>query len=144
MGGGLSKHEDEAKLERASRVASETPADPDANNAKQQKSGCPMKRQDGSYSFDWGSIFRPSFPHGLGGKKPISESEARDKVSQGSSACPVQVRGNAPTSESCPVQHKEYNVQSVQFHPESILTPSGKKMLANWLGVPFDFSEQKA
>ncbi|MEN8666215.1 MAG: aminodeoxychorismate/anthranilate synthase component II [Flavobacteriaceae bacterium] len=42
------------------------------------------------------------------------------------------------------LQHKEYDVQSVQFHPESILTPSGKKMLANWLGVPFDFSEQKA
>ena len=42
------------------------------------------------------------------------------------------------------LQHKEYDVQSVQFHPESILTPSGKKMLANWLDVPFDFSEQKA
>jgi len=29
-------------------------------------------------------------------------------------------------------RHKEYNVQGVQFHPESILTPEGKKLLANF------------
>jgi len=40
------------------------------------------------------------------------------------------------------LQHKEYDVQSVQFHPESILTPSGKKMLANWLGVAYEFHEE--
>ena len=31
------------------------------------------------------------------------------------------------------VRHKTYDVQGVQFHPESVLTPSGKKMLENWL-----------
>lgn len=31
------------------------------------------------------------------------------------------------------MQHKEYNVQSVQFHPESVLTPLGEKMIENWL-----------
>jgi len=31
------------------------------------------------------------------------------------------------------MQHKKYNVQSVQFHPESVLTPLGEKMIENWL-----------
>ncbi len=30
--------------------------------------------------------------------------------------------------------HKEYDVCGVQFHPESILTPMGGKILANWMG----------
>ncbi|MGB7394667.1 MAG: aminodeoxychorismate/anthranilate synthase component II [Pricia sp.] len=33
------------------------------------------------------------------------------------------------------LRHKEYDVCGVQFHPESVLTPEGKKMLANWLGL---------
>ena len=31
------------------------------------------------------------------------------------------------------LQHKIYDVKGVQFHPESILTPNGKEILANWL-----------
>lgn len=31
------------------------------------------------------------------------------------------------------VQHKEYPVFGVQFHPESIMTPDGKKMLINFI-----------
>ena len=31
------------------------------------------------------------------------------------------------------MQHKKYDLQSVQFHPESILTPDGEKMMRNWL-----------
>jgi anthranilate synthase/aminodeoxychorismate synthase-like glutamine amidotransferase len=31
------------------------------------------------------------------------------------------------------VRHKEYNVEGVQFHPESILTSEGKKMIRNFL-----------
>lgn len=29
--------------------------------------------------------------------------------------------------------HTEYDVRGVQFHPESILTPDGEKMIRNWL-----------
>ena len=32
------------------------------------------------------------------------------------------------------LRHKKYDVCAVQFHPESVLTPEGKKILANWLG----------
>lgn len=31
------------------------------------------------------------------------------------------------------MQHKEYDVQGVQFHPESVLTPLGEEILRNWL-----------
>lgn len=31
------------------------------------------------------------------------------------------------------LQHKKYDVQAVQFHPESVLTPSGETILRNWL-----------
>ncbi len=31
------------------------------------------------------------------------------------------------------LQHKTFDVQGVQFHPESVLTPNGEKMLSNWL-----------
>ena len=31
------------------------------------------------------------------------------------------------------MQHKKYDLQSVQFHPESVLTPDGEMMMRNWL-----------
>jgi len=31
------------------------------------------------------------------------------------------------------LQHREYDVQGVQFHPESVLTPMGEDILRNWL-----------
>jgi anthranilate synthase/aminodeoxychorismate synthase-like glutamine amidotransferase len=32
-------------------------------------------------------------------------------------------------------RHREFNVEGVQFHPESILTPCGKDLLANFIGT---------
>ena len=31
------------------------------------------------------------------------------------------------------LQHKKYDVQGLQFHPESVLTPRGEDILRNWL-----------
>ena len=34
------------------------------------------------------------------------------------------------------LQHKTFDVQGVQFHPESVLTPIGEKLMRNWLNRP--------
>lgn len=31
------------------------------------------------------------------------------------------------------LKHKHYDIRGVQFHPESVLTPQGKKIIENWL-----------
>ena len=31
------------------------------------------------------------------------------------------------------LRHKTYDVRAVQYHPESVLTPYGKKILENWI-----------
>jgi anthranilate/para-aminobenzoate synthase component II len=33
------------------------------------------------------------------------------------------------------IKHRDYPVEGVQFHPESILTEHGKQLLANFLGL---------
>lgn len=33
------------------------------------------------------------------------------------------------------LRHRKYNVRGVQFHPESILTPHGKKIIENWVNA---------
>ncbi|MFW6289698.1 MAG: anthranilate synthase component II [Mariniphaga sp.] len=39
------------------------------------------------------------------------------------------------------MKHKTYNVEGVQFHPESVLTPLGEKIIENWLKAPTDSKE---
>ncbi len=38
-----------------------------------------------------------------------------------------------PQGEIMAIAHKNYDVRGVQFHPESILTEHGKKMMQNWI-----------
>ena len=48
---------------------------------------------------------------------------------------PKELKVTALTTdgEVMAVQHKEYPIYGVQFHPESIMTPSGKTMLRNFI-----------
>jgi len=48
------------------------------------------------------------------GSRIIITAETKDKIVMG-------------------VMHKKYNVHGVQFHPESIKTPEGMKLLKNFL-----------
>ncbi len=31
------------------------------------------------------------------------------------------------------LRHRNYNIRGIQFHPESVLTPDGRRMVDNWL-----------
>lgn len=31
------------------------------------------------------------------------------------------------------LRHKQYDVRGIQYHPESVLTPEGRKIIVNWL-----------
>jgi len=33
------------------------------------------------------------------------------------------------------LRHRTYDVRGVQFHPESVLTPQGKRLITNWLMI---------
>jgi para-aminobenzoate synthetase component 2 len=44
------------------------------------------------------------------------------------------VTARTPEGEVMGVRHRDLAVEGVQFHPESILTPHGPRLLANFLG----------
>lgn len=45
----------------------------------------------------------------------------------------LQVTSKTPDGVIMGVRHKVYKVEGIQFHPESILTEEGPKIIANWL-----------
>ena len=45
----------------------------------------------------------------------------------------LKVTARTDGGEIMAVQHKEYPIYGVQFHPESIMTPDGKAMLENFI-----------
>jgi anthranilate synthase component 2 len=45
----------------------------------------------------------------------------------------LQVTSYDDTGMIMSMKHTEFDVEGVQFHPESVLTPLGEQMIANWL-----------
>jgi anthranilate synthase component 2 len=45
----------------------------------------------------------------------------------------LEVIGKTPDHQIMAVRHKQFDVCGVQFHPESILTENGVKIMQNWL-----------
>lgn len=45
----------------------------------------------------------------------------------------LEITATADDGEIMGLQHREFPIHGVQFHPESILTPEGKDLLANFL-----------
>ena len=47
----------------------------------------------------------------------------------------IEITGRTPSGVVMAMRHRELAVEGVQFHPESVLTQGGHRMLANWLGA---------
>ena len=47
----------------------------------------------------------------------------------------LEITATADDGEIMGLQHREFPIHGVQFHPESILTPEGKDLLANFLRI---------
>ncbi|MBC2839118.1 aminodeoxychorismate/anthranilate synthase component II [Robiginitalea sp. SC105] len=45
----------------------------------------------------------------------------------------LEVTARDANGQLMSIRHKQYDVRAVQYHPESVLTPRGKEILANWL-----------
>ena len=45
----------------------------------------------------------------------------------------LEITAESDEGQIMALRHKTLNIRGIQFHPESVLTPDGKKMLQNWL-----------
>lgn len=59
-------------------------------------------------------------------------SLAADRESLPKELCII---GEDPSGEIMAVRHRDYQVYGLQFHPESILTPQGDRILQNFLDI---------
>jgi anthranilate synthase/aminodeoxychorismate synthase-like glutamine amidotransferase len=54
-------------------------------------------------------------------------------VARDSLPAELEVTATSPDGLVMGLRHRRYRVEGIQFHPESILTQEGSRMLANWL-----------
>ena len=45
----------------------------------------------------------------------------------------LKITSESEDGEVMGIRHREHPTEGIQFHPESIMTPAGKRMLRNWL-----------
>jgi len=55
----------------------------------------------------------------------------------------LAVTAMTPDGEIMAVEHREYPVYGVQFHPESVLTPEGRKIMENFLQKESQYKGKK-
>ena len=48
----------------------------------------------------------------------------------------LAVTAISPEGQIMALKHRKYDVRGIQFHPESVLTPDGKRIMDNWLKAP--------
>ena len=71
---------------------------------------------------------------GLGGTVTIGRYHSWVVAREGLPDC-LEVTAESDEGHIMALRHKTLNVHGIQFHPESVLTPDGSRMLENWLSV---------
>jgi anthranilate synthase component 2 len=86
--------------------------------------------------------FAPDCPlfAGLPAQAPVARYHSLAAVESTLPAA-LRVTARADDGEVMAVQHTEYPIFGVQFHPESIMTPDGKTMLENFLNYAKAYPE---
>lgn len=69
---------------------------------------------------------------GLPEKIPVARYHSLAAVRETIPEC-LQITAETEDGEVMAVKHKDYDVYGLQFHPESVLTPDGMKILENFL-----------
>lgn len=49
-------------------------------------------------------------------------------------AC-LEITAESDEGHIMALRHRDYDIHGIQFHPESVLTPDGKTIIANWLNA---------
>ncbi len=69
---------------------------------------------------------------GLGSEIPVARYHSLSAVESTMPNC-LEIIGRTDDGEIMAVKHKAYDIYGLQFHPESIMTPDGKKIISNFL-----------
>ena len=75
---------------------------------------------------------KSSLFHGLPDEIPVGRYHSWVIRKDSLPAC-LQVTATDETGEIMAIRHKSLDIQGLQFHPESVLTPLGARMMENWL-----------
>ncbi|MDD3885282.1 MAG: aminodeoxychorismate/anthranilate synthase component II [Victivallaceae bacterium] len=57
--------------------------------------------------------------------------------------CELEISARSEDGEIMGIRHKTLPIEGIQYHPESILTTSGKRQLANFLTLADDFRRNR-
>jgi anthranilate synthase/aminodeoxychorismate synthase-like glutamine amidotransferase len=75
--------------------------------------------------------------------QPCEVGRYHSLIAQPESLPPVlEVSARTPEGEIMGIRHREFMVEGVQFHPESVLTPEGPTLMGNFL--KFRYGERRA
>ena len=47
----------------------------------------------------------------------------------------LEITAESDEGQIMALRHKEYNIHGIQFHPESVLTPEGRKIIENFIAL---------
>lgn len=79
-----------------------------------------FQKEDGVLFQGIGTVFTAARYHSLAAVKETLPSE-------------LKITAQCEDGEIMAVEHRKYPVFGIQFHPESVMTPMGKKMIENFL-----------